>query len=154
CGIYFGGLIGLLQLALWLMFHEPLIMPVFGFFVGWFTDWLALKLIFNPKQPVYVFGFKVQGMFLKRRKEVAADYGALIAEQVITPRKIIEAILNGPMSDRVFALIANEIQTALDRGTGFARPLVVVTVGSTRYQRLKRAIAAKVMARLPDTLTY
>ena len=49
-GIYFGGTIGLLQMTLWVLFHEPLIMPAFGLIVGWFTDWLALKMIFNPKR--------------------------------------------------------------------------------------------------------
>jgi uncharacterized membrane protein YheB (UPF0754 family) len=153
-GIYFGGLIGILQLGLWLMFHEPLIMPAFGLVVGWSTDWLALKLIFNPKQPIHIFGFTIQGLFLKRRQEVAADYGALIAEQVITPRKIIEAIIDGPLSDRIYALIHNEVQIALDRSTGLAKPLVMVTVGSTRYQQLKRTITAKIVQRLPETLTH
>jgi uncharacterized membrane protein YheB (UPF0754 family) len=153
-GIYFGGLIGLLQMTLWLMFHEPLIMPAFGLVVGWCTDWLALKLIFNPKQPINLFGYTFQGLFLKRREEVAVDYGALIAEQVITPRKIMEAIIDGPLSDRVFALIRHEVEVALDRSAGFARPLVVVTVGSTRYRQLKRTVTAKVMERLPETLTH
>jgi uncharacterized membrane protein YheB (UPF0754 family) len=153
-GIWFGGSIGLLQLTLWLLFHEPLIMPAFGLIVGWFTDWLALKLIFNPKRPIRFAGLEIQGLFLKRRKEVAADYGALIASEIITPRKVIEAILRGPLSDRVFALIQREIRAALDRSTGLARPLVVVTVGSARYQQMKRSIAAKIMARLPETMTY
>lgn len=153
-GIWFGGAIGLLQLTLWLLFREPLIMPAFGLVVGWFTDWLALKLIFNPKQPHRVLGITVQGLFLKRRREVAADYGALIADQIITPRKVIEAVLKGPLSDRVFVLIRREVQNALDRSAGIARPLVVVTVGSTRYQTLKRSVAAKIMERLPETLTY
>jgi uncharacterized membrane protein YheB (UPF0754 family) len=153
-GIWFGGAIGLLQMTLWVLFHEPLIMPAFGLVVGWFTDWLALKLIFNPKRPIHVFGFTIQGLFLKRRKEVAADYGALIADEVITPRKVIEAILRGPLSDRVFAMIRRQVQSAMDRGTGLARPLVVVTIGSTRYQEMKRTIAAMVMERLPETMTY
>jgi hypothetical protein len=42
----------------------------------------------------------------------------------------------------------------MDRGTGLARPLVVVTIGSTRYQDMKRTIAAMVMERLPETMTY
>src|SRR5690349_10045909 len=66
-GIWFGGTIGLLQMTLWVLFHQPLIMPAFGLVVGWFTDWLALKLIFNPKRPIHVFGFTIQGLFLKRR---------------------------------------------------------------------------------------
>jgi uncharacterized membrane protein YheB (UPF0754 family) len=153
-GIWFGGGIGLLQLTLWILFRQPLIMPLFGLVVGWFTDWLALKLIFNPKQPRRVLGVEVQGLFLKRRWEVAADYGALIADQIITPHKVIQAVLTGPLSDRVFAMVRRQVQDALDHSTGFARPLLVATVGSTRYQEMKLAIAEQVMARLPHTLRH
>lgn len=153
-GIWFGGTIGLLQMTLWVLFHQPLIMPAFGLMVGWFTDWLALKMIFNPKEPIRLFGIEFQGLFLKRRKEVAADYGALIADEIITPRKVIEAVLNGPLSDRVFAMVRREVQAALDRNTGLAKPLVVMTVGSSRYNEMKKTITSKVMDRLPATMSY
>jgi uncharacterized membrane protein YheB (UPF0754 family) len=153
-GIYFGATIGLLQMTLWVLFHEPLIMPAFGLVVGWFTDWLALKMIFNPKEPVRVLGVEWQGLFLKRRREVAADYGALIADEIITPRKVIEAILRGPMSDRVFAMVRRQVQASLDRNTGLARPLVVFSIGSSRYQDMKRSITKKIMDRLPETMSY
>jgi uncharacterized membrane protein YheB (UPF0754 family) len=153
-GLWFGGTLGLLQLGLWLLFHEPLIMPAFGLVVGWSTDWLALKMIFRPKRPVHVLGFEIQGLFLKRRREVAADYGKLIAEEVITAHKVIEAIITGPLSDRVFALVARQVQAALDRSAGPARPLVAVTIGTARYQQLKKTISAKVIERLPETMRY
>jgi uncharacterized membrane protein YheB (UPF0754 family) len=153
-GIYFGATIGLLQMTLWVLFHEPLIMPAFGLIVGWFTDWLALKMIFNPKEPIRVFGYEIQGLFLKRRREVAADYGKLIADEIITPRKVIEAVLRGPLSDRVFAMVRKQVQASLDRNTGLAKPLVVFSVGTSRYQDMKRSITAKVMQRLPETMTY
>jgi uncharacterized membrane protein YheB (UPF0754 family) len=153
-GIYFGFTIGLLQMTLWVIFHEPLIMPAFGLIVGWFTDWLALKMIFNPKQPIRFLGMEFQGLFLKRRKEVAADYGSLIAEEVITPRKVIEAILKGPLSDRLFVLVRRQVQATLDRQTGIATPLVVLAVGSSRYTDMKRTITTKVMDRLPETMLY
>jgi uncharacterized membrane protein YheB (UPF0754 family) len=153
-GIYFGGTIGLLQMTLWVLFHQPLIMPAFGLIVGWFTDWLALKMIFNPKRPIRVLGIEFQGLFLKRRREVAADYGALIADEIITPRKVLEAVLRGPLSDRVFAMVRRQVQAALDRNAGIAKPLVVMTVGSNRYNDMKRSITAKVMDRLPETMLY
>jgi uncharacterized membrane protein YheB (UPF0754 family) len=153
-GIWFGGTIGLLQMTLWVLFHQPLIMPAFGLLVGWLTDWLALKLIFNPKRPIRVLRWQIQGLFLKRRREVAADYGALIAEEIITPEKVIGAILSGPLSDRVFAMVRKQVQLALDRSTGIARPLVIATVGSAKYNRMKASIAAKIMARLPETMVY
>jgi uncharacterized membrane protein YheB (UPF0754 family) len=153
-GIYFGATIGLLQMTLWVLFHQPLIMPAFGLIVGWFTDWLALKMIFNPKEPIRILGIEWQGLFLKRRKEVAADYGALIADEIITPHKVIEAVLRGPLSDRVFAMVRKQVQAALDRNTGLAKPLVVMTVGTTKYQHMKKSITAKVMARMPETMAY
>jgi uncharacterized membrane protein YheB (UPF0754 family) len=80
-GIYFGFLIGLVQMIVWMLTQEPLIMPIFGLFTGWFTDWLALKMIFDPKQEKKYLGiFKWQGLFFKRQKEVASAYGALIAK--------------------------------------------------------------------------
>jgi uncharacterized membrane protein YheB (UPF0754 family) len=153
-GIYFGGLIGLLQLSLWLAFHEPLIMPVFGLIVGWFTDWLALKLIFNPKRPVDILGFRVQGLFLKRRREVAAEYGALIADDIITPDRVLAAVLGGPLSDRVFTMVRRQVEASINRQAGFARPLVVLAVGSRRYIEMQRSIASRIMERLPETMVY
>jgi uncharacterized membrane protein YheB (UPF0754 family) len=111
-------------------------------------------MIFNPKEPVRILGVEWQGLFLKRRKEVARDYGALIADEIITPHKVIEAILRGPMSDRVFAMVRKQVQVSLDRNTGLAKPFVVFSVGSTRYQEMKRTITAKIMERLPESMTY
>ncbi|MCU1657592.1 MAG: hypothetical protein JWO57_2248 [Pseudonocardiales bacterium] len=51
-------------------------------------------------------------------------------------------------------MVRKQVQASLDRNTGLAKPLVVLSVGTTRYQDMKRTITAKVMQRLPDTMTY
>ncbi|RZQ61743.1 DUF445 domain-containing protein [Amycolatopsis suaedae] len=154
-GIVFGGLIGLVQMVVWVLFKLPIIMPLFGLFTGWFTDWLALKMIFHPKQPVRYFGlFEWQGLFLKRRAEVSESYGELIAKEIITPHNVIEAVLRGPLSDRVLALIQRQVDSELSRHASVAKPLVVMAVGSARYQGMKRRIAQLIMARLPETMRY
>jgi uncharacterized membrane protein YheB (UPF0754 family) len=129
-------------------------MPAFGLLVGWFTDWLALKMIFHPKKPIRLFGIEYQGLFLKRRKEVAADYGKLIADEIITAHKVIEAIIDGPLSDRVFAMVGRQVQAALDRGVGPVRPLMSVAIGTERYQRIKNSISRQVIDRLPETMAH
>ncbi|MGH3713138.1 MAG: DUF445 domain-containing protein [Micromonosporaceae bacterium] len=155
-GIYFGFAIGLVQMTVWALTHSPLVLPLFGLFVGWFTDWLALKMIFNPKQPTrYLFGMlEWQGLFLKRRKEVAARYGELIAKEILTPHNLFEAVLTGPLSDRVFAMALRHVQRMVDAQSGLAKPLVVLAVGGTTYQEMKRETARLVMERLPDTMGY
>ncbi|RSM82184.1 DUF445 domain-containing protein [Kibdelosporangium aridum] len=154
-GIVFGFAIGLVQMLAWATLKSPWVMPIFGGLTGWFTDWLALKMIFNPREPKRYFGlFTWQGLFLKRRKEVAADYGALIAKEIITPHNVLHAVLRGPLADRLFAVVERQITSAMDRQTRLARPLVAITVGSRRYQQLKHSVAEKVMRRMPDTLAF
>ncbi|HEX9338937.1 MAG TPA: DUF445 domain-containing protein, partial [Pseudonocardiaceae bacterium] len=154
-GLFFGALIGIVQTVAWALFKEPLIMPLFGAITGWFTDWLALKMVFYPTEPKRYFGsFTWQGLFLKRRDEVSVAYATLIAEEIITPRKVIEAVLHGPLSDRLFALIQREVRHVLSRQVGLASPLVLFAVGSHRYQRMKHLIAERALALMPETLGH
>ncbi|TDD87592.1 DUF445 domain-containing protein [Saccharopolyspora karakumensis] len=154
-GAVFGFVIGLVQMSAWVLFKAPILMPLFGLFTGWFTDWLALKMIFRPQQPTTYFGlFEWQGLFLKRRKEVSEAYGELIAREIITPRNVIEEVMRGPLSDKVLALVTRKVDEELSRRTSIAKPLVVFAVGGRRYQDLKGRIAEMVMSRLPETMSY
>jgi uncharacterized membrane protein YheB (UPF0754 family) len=154
-GAVFGFAIGCVQALTWALTHSTWIMPVFGLFTGWFTDWLALKMIFEPKEPVRYLGvLEWQGLFIKRREEVGAQYGALIAQEILTPHNIMDAILRGPLSDRLFAMVQKQVRRVVDEQAGLAKPLVVFAVGTARYQEMKEVVARKVMDRLPDTMRH
>jgi uncharacterized membrane protein YheB (UPF0754 family) len=154
-GIFFGAVLGFVQATTWALTHSPWIMPIFGGLTGWLTDWLALKMIFYPKEPVRILGvLEWQGLFLRRRKEVAAAYGALIAQEIVTPHNVLEAVLRGPLSDALFAIVQKEVERMVDEQAGMAKPIVVLAVGGTKFQEMKEMVAKKVMARLPDTLRH
>ena len=154
-GIPFGFVIGCVQAVTWALTHSPWVMPLFGLFTGWFTDWLALKMVFNPKHPTRYFGIvEWHGLFLKRRQEIAVQYGQLIAKEIVTPKNIIEAILKGPLSDRLFNMVQKLVQKFIDEQAGLARPIVVFAVGSTRYQEMKKTVADRIFQRLPEALAH
>ncbi|MGH3433441.1 MAG: DUF445 domain-containing protein [Thermocrispum sp.] len=154
-GIFFGFALGIVQLGVWTVTHEPLVMPLFGFFIGWITDWLALKMIFLPREPRKFFGLLTwQGVFQKRRNQVAADYGDMIASEIITIPNIVEAVLTGPKSDRLFHLIQREVQRTIDAQAGLIKPFVVAAVGSTRFQHMKVSVAQKTVQRVPQTVVH
>jgi uncharacterized membrane protein YheB (UPF0754 family) len=150
-GIYFGAVIGLVQLVVWALTRNPLVMPVFGLLTGWITDYLALNMLFVPAQPRKVLGVTIHGLFLRRQHEVSSTYGSLIAREILHPRNLFEGMLTGPKSDRLVALVDREVRAAIDKQAGLARPLVILAVGSRRYQELKRAAAAKVIEAAPRT---
>ena len=154
-GIYFGFTIGLIQMVAWALTREPIIMPLFGLAVGWFTDWLALKMIFLPREPIRVLNlFTIQGLFQRRKNEVSHDYASLIARDILTVRNVMEAALTGPKSDRLFAMIQHKIERAIDAQTSFVRPFVMLAAGTRRYKEMKAAAVKAAMARVPDTVRH
>lgn len=54
----------------WLLYDKPWTLPAGGAVVGYITNWLAIKLIFEPVDPVKIGPFVLQGLFLKRQDEV------------------------------------------------------------------------------------
>ena len=154
-GIGFGFVLGCVQLLVWALTKSPIVLPLFGLAIGWLTDWLALKMIFLPREPKRFFGlYTWQGVFQKRRDEVAADYGDMIAREIITVPNLLEAVLRGPKSDRLFSLISREVQKTIDAQASVVKPFVAIAVGTRRFQEMKQAAAAKAAERVPDTIRH
>jgi uncharacterized membrane protein YheB (UPF0754 family) len=152
-GIYFGLVIGLVQMVAWALFKNPWIMPAFGFAVGFISDYIALNMLFRPVQPRKFLGFiPFQGLLHAERDKITRDYAKILADDLFAPDIMFDAIIKGPGSDKLFALAAKEIDAAIDAQTGVVRPVVTLAVGTTRYRALKDRVVALVLERLPDTL--
>ncbi|MFC5286831.1 DUF445 domain-containing protein [Actinokineospora guangxiensis] len=152
CGIYFGFALGVVQTVVWAITKEPLVLPIFGGLIGWFTDWLAIKLVFFPRERTRILGlFPFQGVFQRRRKEVARQYGDIVAREVMTVPNIINGIFTGPRSDRVMAMIQRTVTKVVDEQASLAKPFVAVAVGTRRFQQMKHAAADKAMTYLDET---
>jgi uncharacterized membrane protein YheB (UPF0754 family) len=152
CGLYFGFYIGVVQLTVYGITGSHLVLPLFGLITGGLTDYIALRMIFRPKQERRIApGIRWQGLFHNRREQVTRDYGALLAKDIITPAAIMDSLLTGPMSDKFYAMIGDEIQRTIDEQTGVARHLITLAVGSRSYNEMKKAIADRVIERLPET---
>jgi len=92
-GLWFGFLLGLIQMAVALVWENPWALSIGGMIVGLATNWLALKWIFEPVYPTKIGPFVVQGMFLTRQKEVAAEFSKFFADKIVTSEQIWNSIL-------------------------------------------------------------
>lgn len=73
-----------------------------GLIVGLATNWLALKWIFEPVEPTRIGPFVLQGMFLKRQKQVADDFSEFFANRILNSKEIWKSILSDPSTSPSF----------------------------------------------------
>ncbi|MBS9534793.1 DUF445 domain-containing protein [Mycobacterium sp. M1] len=151
-GIYLGFGIGIVQMVAWGLFHNPWIMPGFGFVTGFASDWLALNLIFVPREPRRLLGcVTLHGVLHARRAQVTRDYARIMADDLFSTDVLIEAILHGPAADRLFAVVEREVSAALDRQVGMAGSALSLAIGTARYRRLKDSAVQTVLKHLSET---
>lgn len=150
-GVYFGFVIGFIQMIAWATIHNIWIMPIFGFITGFVSDWLALNMLFRPKERRSFLGISFQGVLQVKREEITRDYAEIMATDLFAPSVLFEAVMTGPGADRLFAMVQREVSAALDQQTGRAQPLLQLTVGTQRYRALKQKISDQVVARMSDS---
>lgn len=142
-GYYFGFLFGLVQLGVWVFYQGWWVLPVFGLIVGYATNWVALNLVFRPLHPRKIGPFVLQGLFLRRQKEVAAIWCRLVTREMITVRQIIEEMLGGPNAERTHALIRKHVGRVADQALGLTLPMAGLTVGPGGLDEIRRTLADK-----------
>ena len=67
---------------------EFLLMVGVGALIGWFTNYLAIRLLFRPYNEINLVIFKLQGLIPKRRHEIAVNIAEVIETELISIREI------------------------------------------------------------------
>ncbi|MCG8316755.1 MAG: hypothetical protein MI976_26360 [Pseudomonadales bacterium] len=144
-GLYFGFAFGLIQMAVWYLWPFWWMLPLFGLLVGYLTNEIALRIIFQPLNPIQIGPITIQGLFLKRQKAVAQVLCNITTTEVITISNILYAMLTGPRRERTHKLIQKHVRNSIDEtaswGMGIGKPVVKSMLGTQGYIDLKMRAA-------------
>ncbi|MFT5521283.1 MAG: uncharacterized membrane protein YheB (UPF0754 family) [Enterobacterales bacterium] len=153
-GFWFGLLFGLPTMFFWMYLPQWWVLPLGGLIVGYLTNWIALKIIFEPKHPIKFLGFTIQGMFLKRQDEVSRVYSDIIESKLITSENIIEIALHGSGSGQFLELMELHVNDAVERYVAFAQPYFALGVGSESYFKMKEIATRRIFDDSEKYLPY
>lgn len=151
-GLWLGLLLGLVPMAVWLAHPAWYTVPIGAAAVGYATNWIALRIIFEPTRPVRLGPFTVHGLFLRRQPEVAEVYSDLIAYELVTLKHIAQTMFNGPDGDRTQRLIADTLKPVVDQTIGIARPAVRVATRG-RIDAIRDELVSGAVRQTVDALT-
>ena len=71
------------------------VLPVAGLLVGWFTNFVALKLVFEPADPYKFLCLTIQGVFLKRQMGASVMIADVSEKVFLRPEHIMTEIVAG-----------------------------------------------------------
>ena len=140
-GFLIGGFLGFFTIPLFLLIDQWWVLPVVGASVGYITNWIALKVIFNPVQKRRLGPFELQGLFIQRQPEVARAYGREVAQNTITLGNIAEDMLHGRKSDRTRKMLREVLKPEVDRAMGAVAPAIRVATGTAEYDAIRDRMA-------------
>lgn len=153
-GFYFGFLFGLIQMGIFFVYNASWVLPFFGFLVGWATNWLALKVIFRPLNPIKVGCFTIHGIFLKRQMEVSETFARVNCVEILHTKAIWETILYGPRSKNFYAMLRAHSIVFTERLVGGMKPIAIAALGSEQFSEMKEEIAQKIAEKLPSVMPH
>lgn len=90
-----------------------LIPPIVGAIIGYCTNFLAIKMLFRPFRPVYIFGRQLPftpGLIPKEQSRLASQLAAAIGGKILTPEV---------MAERFVPLLLNAIRNDLPMGVSY-----------------------------------
>ena len=114
------------------------LMVLVGTLIGWFTNYLAIKLLFRPYKEMNFLFFKIQGLIPKRRAEISLNIADVVEKELISVDDIAEKIEEMDISDGVIdRLLDKVIGEKLQKNILDKNPLLKMIINDSVIQKIK-----------------
>ena len=90
-----------------------ILIPIISAFIGWFTNWIAIKMLFHPKDPKRILGITFHGIFPKRQKVFAEKLGKLVSNELLSFGEIEQKITSPENIQKLMPFVEGKVDEFL-----------------------------------------
>lgn len=109
-----------------------------GALIGWFTNYLAIKLLFRPYKEVNLLFFKIQGLIPKRKDEIIGNIAEVVEKELISIADITEKIQDAEIDEDVIdGLLDKIIGEKLQKSVLEKNPLLKMLINDSMTEKIK-----------------
>jgi uncharacterized membrane protein YheB (UPF0754 family) len=132
------------------MIWTLLALPLIGALIGWFTNYLAVKMIFRPAEPIRVFpGLTLQGLIPKRRQELAHKIAETVEQELLGHQDIRGALEDPEYQAHFLSLLEQRFEGFSQNHMGQMNPLIQAFISPELASKVKEALVKEVADHLP-----
>jgi uncharacterized membrane protein YheB (UPF0754 family) len=128
------------------------LIPLISAFIGWFTNWIAIKMLFHPREPRKILGFTLQGIFPKRQQQFAEKLGKLVSDELLSYSDIASKITDPANLQSVMPLVDTHIDDFLRKQLPEQMPIISMFIGDSTIRELKSVFLVKLQELFPEIM--
>ncbi|HMN33640.1 MAG: DUF445 family protein [Chitinophagaceae bacterium] len=128
-------------------------LPFIAAFIGWFTNYLAVKMLFHPRKPIRFLGMTIQGIFPKRQELFAQKLGVLVSKELISIDELVSNMNQGNLSNDVLPLIEKRIDQFIQVKLKEEIPLLSMFIKDSTIEGIKSGMIREVENMLPEVMS-
>ena len=113
------------------------LIPVISAFIGWFTNWIAIKMLFHHKEPKKILGITIQGIFPKRQQQFAEKLGKLVSQELLSFADIQQKLVHPDNIQKLMPVVEEHIDQFLRKKLAEEMPVISMFIGENTIQQLK-----------------
>lgn len=129
-----------------------ILIPLISAFIGWFTNWVAIKMLFHPREPRKFLGITFQGIFPKRQQQFAEKLGRLVSSELLSFQDIEAKITDKKNISKVMPVIEGHIDQFLRHTLSEEFPMLSMFIGDKTINNLKAIFMRRLEEIFPPTL--
>ena len=116
-----------------------LMMVAVGTLIGWFTNYLAIKLLFRPYKEMNVFFFKIQGLIPKRRDEISENIADVVEKELISVDDIENKLKEVEFDDGMIEKVLDKlVEEKLKKSILEKNPLLKMIINDSMVDKIKK----------------
>ena len=131
---------------------QLLVIPIISAFIGWFTNWIAIKMLFHPREPRRILGITFHGIFPKRQKIFAEKLGKMISAEFLSYEDIEEKIANPKNLEKLMPMIEEHVDNFLKNKLSDEMPFLSLFIGSKTIKSLKKTFMQELEILFPQIM--
>ena len=129
-----------------------LALPVIAGVIGWFTNFIAVKMLFHPKKPINLGLFKLQGIFPKRQGDLGKKIGDLVANQLFSIDDIKDKFNTPETRESITSVIDEKIEVFLKTKLTVEMPMLAFVMNDALAEKIKGTLMTEIDTMLPEVL--
>ena len=132
------------------MNYKIICIPFISALIGWFTNYLAVKMIFRPYKSFNFIFLNIQGLIPKRKNELAISIGKTVSAHLVSHKDIVTSIKETNIDDSFERIIDNKLEQFIDQKLFAFNPMIAAFISPEIKNKIKFAVVAEIVDLLPE----